>query len=74
MRIAIPTTDPRRAQLRGARGGDFTPNAPDVVDLDAAEEPKAVSPNVDPVMRAAVFTKIDRSAETRTIEIDAPRM
>ncbi|OSJ36482.1 hypothetical protein BSZ19_04055 [Bradyrhizobium japonicum] len=72
--VAVPTTDPRRAQLRGVRGGDFAPDAPDVVDLDAAEEPKAASPNVDPVMRAAVFTKIDRSAETRTIEIDAPRM
>ena len=33
--IAVAVTDPRRAQLRGARGGDFNPHAPDVVDLDA---------------------------------------
>lgn len=72
--IAIPTTDPRRAQLRGARGGDFTPNAPDVVDLDAAQEPKAASQNVDPVLRSANFMKIDRSAEARTIEVAVPRV
>lgn len=72
--IGVPTTDPRRAQLRGARGGDFTPNAPDVVDLDAAEELKAASQHVDPVLRAANFMKIDRSGEMRTIKIDAPRV
>ncbi|APG06971.1 hypothetical protein BKD09_01395 [Bradyrhizobium japonicum] len=49
MGIAAPTTDPRRAQLRGARGGDFTPDAPDVVDLDAAEASKAALHHVDPV-------------------------
>ncbi|OKO75125.1 hypothetical protein AC629_34375 [Bradyrhizobium sp. NAS80.1] len=72
--VAVPTTDPRRAQLRGARGGDFTPNASDVVDLDAAAEPKVALQNVDPVLRAANFTQIDRSAEERTIEIAVPRV
>lgn len=72
--IAAPTTDPRRAQLRGARGGDFTPNAPDVIDLDAAEKPKAVSQHVDPLLRSANFTKIDRSADARTIQIAVPRV
>lgn len=71
--IAVPTTDPRRAQLRGARGGDFTPDAPDVVDLDAAEASKAALHHVDPVLRSANFTIIDRSAEERTIEINATR-
>ena len=40
--VAVSVADPRRAQLRGARGGDFNPLAPDVVDLDAIEEPKGV--------------------------------
>lgn len=71
--IAVPTTDPRRAHLRGARGGDFTPDAPDVVDLDAAEASKAALHHVDPVLRSANFTIIDRSAEERTIEINATR-
>jgi hypothetical protein len=71
--LAVPTTDPRRAQLRGARGGDFTPDAPDVVDLDAAEAPKAALHHVDPVLRSANFTMIDRSAEERTIEINTTR-
>lgn len=71
--IAVPTTDPRRAQLRGARGGDLTPDAPDVVDLDAVEASKAALHHVDPVLRSANFTIIDRSAEDRTIEINATR-
>jgi hypothetical protein len=32
--IAVAVTDPRRAQLRGARGGSFNRQASDVVDLD----------------------------------------
>lgn len=68
---AVPTTDARRAQLRGSRGGDFHPNARDVVDLDA-EEPNGELQHADPILRAANFTKIDRSAEARTIEISVP--
>jgi hypothetical protein len=72
--IATAVTDPKRAQLRGARGGDFNPKASDVVDLDAVEKPKGV-PHIepDPVLRAANFTVLDRSAETRTIQIEVPR-
>jgi hypothetical protein len=73
--IAVAVTDPRRAQLRGARGGDFNPKASDVVDLDAVEEPKSVSPvEPDPVLRQANFTLIDRSAEARTIQVEVPRL
>lgn len=73
-RIAVPVTDPSRARLRGARGGDFNPQASDVVDLDAAEEPMGV-PHIepDPVLRQAGFTVIDRSAEARTIQIGGQR-
>jgi hypothetical protein len=73
--IAVPVTDPCRARLRGARGGDFSPNAPDVVDLDAVEEPKSV-PHVepDPVLREANFTVLDRSDQTRTLMIEVPRL
>jgi hypothetical protein len=49
---------PRRGQLRGARGSDFNPLAPDVVDLDAIEEPKGASS--DPVLREANFQPLDR--------------
>jgi hypothetical protein len=72
--IAVAVTDPCRARLRGARGGDFNPNAPDVVDLDAVEEPTG-APHIepDPVLRAANFTVIDRRAEARTIQIEVPR-
>ncbi|WGS18789.1 MULTISPECIES: hypothetical protein [unclassified Bradyrhizobium] len=70
--IAVAVTDPRRAQLRGSRGGDFNPQAPDVVDLDAVDEPKPV-PHINPVLREANFTVLDRSAEARTIEIEVPR-
>lgn len=71
LRVAVPVSDPRRAQLRGSRGGDFNPKAADVIDLDAIEEQKPVA-HV-PVSRAANFTVIDRSAENRTILIDVPR-
>ncbi|MCA6097634.1 hypothetical protein [Bradyrhizobium australafricanum] len=71
-RLAAPVTDPRRAQLRGVRGGDFSPNAPDVVDLDAANKTvPQIEP--DPVLREANFTVIDRSAEAYTVEIAVPR-
>jgi hypothetical protein len=73
-RIAVAVTDPCRARLRGARGGDFNPQAPDVVNLDAVEEPKHLpQTEPDPVLRAANFTVIDRSAEARTIQIEMPR-
>ncbi|MGY4365258.1 hypothetical protein ACVW1A_001323 [Bradyrhizobium sp. LB1.3] len=67
--IAVPTTDPRRAQLRGSRGGDFSPSAPDVIDLDAVTQVET-----DPVLRAGGFTVIDRSAEARTVEINVRRV
>jgi hypothetical protein len=62
--VAVSVADPRRAQLRGARGGDFNPSASDVVDLDAIEEAKGM-PSLgvdiaDPVLRDANFTVIDR--------------
>lgn len=69
MGIAVPVTDPRRAQLRGTRGGDFSPQAADVVDLDAMPQVET-----DPVMRAANFTVIDRSAEARTGQISVRRV
>lgn len=74
MGIAVPMTDPRRAQLRGCRGGDFEPRAADVVDLDAIETHPS-KPNVepDPILREANFTVIDRSAETRKGEITVTR-
>lgn len=69
--VAVPVTDPKRARLRGSRGGDFDPRARDVVDLDAVEEHKAL-PHIDPVLRAANFTPLP-TAEPRTILIDVPR-
>jgi hypothetical protein len=62
--VAVSVADPRRAQLRGARGSDYRPLAPDVVDLDAIEEPKGVPylgvAIADPALREANFTVIDR--------------
>jgi hypothetical protein len=63
--VAVSVADPRHAQLRGARGGDYRPLAPDVVDLDAIETAKGVpyiGPVDDPVLRDANFTVIDRGA------------
>jgi hypothetical protein len=73
--VAVSVADPRRAQLRGARGSDYRPLAPDVVDLDAIEEPKGV-PYVGsgPALAEAHFTEIDRSGEARTIQIAVPRV
>jgi hypothetical protein len=73
--VAVSVADPRRAQLRGARGGDFNPVAPDVVDLDAIDEPKGVPYfGSDPALAEAHFTEIDRSGEARTIQIAVPRV
>ncbi|MGV7216427.1 hypothetical protein [Bradyrhizobium sp. UFLA05-112] len=73
--IAVATADPRRAQLRGMRGGDFAPQAPDVIDLDAVEEANNTSGlGADSILRQAGFVEIDRSAEARTIQIAVPRM
>jgi hypothetical protein len=72
--VAVPVTDPRRTQLRGARGGDFNPDAPDVVDLDAVETAKDVlHVKSDPALREANFIVLDRSAEARSIQIEVPR-
>ncbi|WMT71903.1 hypothetical protein [Bradyrhizobium sp. Ash2021] len=73
--VAVSVADPRRAQLRGARGSDFNPNAPDVIDLDATEEPTG-APHMepDPVLREANFTVLDRSAEARMLTIEEPRL
>lgn len=74
--FAVPLTDPRRRDLKGARGGDHVdPRAPDIVDLDADN---AMMPNVNvksnPVLAAAGFKVIDRSAENRKLEIEVPRL
>ncbi|WP_461330003.1 hypothetical protein [Bradyrhizobium diazoefficiens] len=69
--VAVPVTDPKRARLRGTRGGDFNPRAPDVVDLDAVEEPKSV-PHANPVLSGANFTPLPTAAP-RTILIDVQR-
>src|SRR3984957_19063462 len=62
--VAVSVADPRRAQLRGARGSDYRPLAPDVVDLDSVEEPKGVQYiGPDPVMAAANFQPLDRGPE-----------
>ena len=71
--VAVPLTDPRRAKLKGSRG-EFTvdPRSPDIVDLDddkangLQQEPSATSD--------ANFVVLDRSAETRTIEIAVQRL
>ena len=64
--VAVSLADPRRAQLRGSRGGDFNPSATDVVDLDAVEQAKGV-PYIgsvdDPVLAAANFQPLDRGPE-----------
>jgi hypothetical protein len=65
----------RAAKLRGARGGNFKPGAPDVIDIDVIDEPKGV-PYIgrDPVPHTAKFNEIDRSAEARVIQISVPRV
>jgi hypothetical protein len=69
--VAVSVADPRRAQLRGSRGGDFDPSASDVVDLDAIEQSKGVpyfGPVDDPGLRDAKFTVIDRGP-ARTLKV-----
>lgn len=73
--VAVPLTDPRRAELRGTRVGDYNPSGSDVVDLDnlgSAEEPKAAAQD-NPAPVQPVFTEIDRSSEARTLQIEVPR-
>src|SRR6185312_14951896 len=52
--LAVTTADPIRATHHGARGGDYRPDAIDVIDIDEAEEHSGV-PFIgpDPVVRAA---------------------
>jgi hypothetical protein len=73
--VAASVTDPRRRNLKGARGGDpVDPRAPDIVDLDdeAATRPSHIaSVTSDP---RANFIVLDRSAEARTLEITVPRL
>jgi hypothetical protein len=75
--VAVPVTDPRRRDLKGARGGFHPdPRAPDIADLDAVDEAKA--PDIDaennPVLAAANFRVIDRSSEARRLKIEVPRL
>lgn len=64
--VAVSVADPRRATLRGSRGGDYSPHAADVADLDAIEEPKGapyIGPVDDPVLAAANFQPLDRGPD-----------
>lgn len=70
--IAVPLTDPRRAQLRGMRGGDFDPKAADVIDLDAIDDHVRAATH-DPALNDAHFTVIDRRAEARAMQIEVSR-
>ncbi|MCC8945327.1 hypothetical protein H8A97_09460 [Bradyrhizobium sp. Arg62] len=46
-----------------------------MIDLDTIEEPMSATPvELDRVLRDAVFTVIDRSADARTIQIEVPRL
>jgi hypothetical protein len=71
--LAVTTADPRRGQLRGARGGDYRPDAPDVVDIDAAEEHSRVhfiGPDKSDVIAQANFTEMPRGpGRTGTIPV-----
>jgi hypothetical protein len=71
--VAVPVTDPRRAKLKGSRG-EFTvdPRSPDLVDLD---EEKASGVQQEQFATSnANFMILDRSAESRKIEIAVPRL
>jgi hypothetical protein len=75
--VAAPVTDPRRRDLKGARGGDpVDPRAIDIVDLDAVDEAKvpAIGTENNPVLAAANFRVIDRSSEAHTLKIEVPRL
>ena len=72
---AVLVSDPRRRNLKGARGGDAVdPRAIDIIDLDAdsATMPTA-NVESDPVLAAAGFKVIDRSSENHKLEITVPR-
>ena len=71
--------DQRRKTLKGARGGHHVNvNAIDLLDLDGisdASGARFVGPDAnDPVLRAARFTPIDRSADERVLSISVPRL
>jgi len=74
----VPLTDPRRRELKGARGGvHVNQNAIDIVDLDSEEATRPL--HIDPIMASdplasADFRVIDRAAEARTIKIAVPRL
>ncbi|WP_461322305.1 hypothetical protein [Bradyrhizobium diazoefficiens] len=69
MGVAVLVTDPKRARLRGTRGGDFNPNASDVVNLDKIDEDISSSGIAD-VPRVGNFQVIDRgAARTGTISV-----
>ena len=73
--VAVPVTDPRRRDLKGARGGyHVDPNAPDIVDLDDGQT--TCPPHFAPVTNDphAKFMILDRSAENRTLQIEVPRL
>ncbi|TYL80841.1 hypothetical protein [Bradyrhizobium cytisi] len=73
--VAGDTSIATSLPFRGTRGGDYEPNASDVVDLDAIEEPKrGPHMQLDPVLSEANFVEIDRSTETRTLTIEGPRL
>jgi len=71
--LAVSTADPRRAELRGARGSDYHPNAIDVVDIDAAVEHSGVTfigPGANDVIASANFTEMPRGPDrTATISV-----
>jgi len=70
--LAVSTADPRRAQLRGSRGGNYRADAIDVIDIDAAEEHGRVSyiGRDKDVIAAANFTEMPRGPDrTGTISV-----
>jgi hypothetical protein len=75
--VAALVTDPRRRDLKGARGGDpVNARAIDIIDLDAVDEATvpAIGTENNPVLAAAKFRVIDRSSEARTLKIEVPRL
>jgi len=74
----VALDDPRRRELKGARGGvHVNPSAVDLLDLDDEEATRP--PHVAPVMASdplasADFRVIDCAAEARTIKIAVPRL
>ncbi len=68
--VAVATTDTRRAALRGSRGGDFRPDAADVLDIDEAAErsgPEHAAHDTSDVMRQANFVQVDRGPERKGV-------